>query len=1107
MTKTFKTGKLIVLACALSSLGVLHAELTPIKQSTDVAQQRSKVTGTVEDALGSVAGASVIIKGSTNGVITDLNGNFTLEGVNKGQTIQVSFIGYISQEIKYEGQTSLRIVLVEDAQKISEVVVTAPIGVQRQPKALGYSVSAITSKQLTESGSTNFASAMYGKAAGVKVTTAPGGASSAVNVQIRGINSLNYNQQPLYVVDGVMIRNDGQNGASGANNNNYWDDQRIRGNGILDINPEDIESLTVLKGASATALYGSDAASGVVVISTKKGTKGGGLGIDFNYNIMAEKVAFLPKYQNTYGPGYDRANNVASGATPEGWIADTSSPSGYRPFFRSYGNFGPKMEGQDVMWWDGSVRSYSAQPDNYAGIYQTGFTSNANLALSNQTDKLNYRLSYSRLDYKGTQRGSNSQKNTFNLNSTIKLADNISIDAIASYVNTYTENRPYQLGQVLGSYGGFFSRAEDMDVMLDKYKTSNGYKYVTYDHPERSDEAFKYNIRATNLLDFFWQQLRNKYEENEDRLISSVTLNWSILDHLKFRGRIGNDYTGITTENKQFNEYSTAFNSTSSSTGGYTTAKGIYKVFYGDALLTWDGKVGEKLGYSVSAGYQGRSEEYKDQSTSTKNGLITENWFSLSNSYGILNASAKRQELLKYAYLGILNLSYSDYLFLEATARKEYSSTLPPKNNNYFYPSVNGSFVFSDAFTMPEAISYGKVRASYGIVGNAAPMYVSNVSYTQDALQSINGSVAALALSSSYGNNNLKAETKYERELGWKRKSHEVRLGFDTSYYDNVVKDQFMDLSTAASVGATSQIVNVGEIASNGLELALNATPVRGTVHWSTRFNIGFNKSKVNKLATGVPQLIFYDAEQSAIRVVAKEGEDLGNIYVYDRAKNENGDHLINDDGYYVIDKSKYVKVGNIMPKATGGWSNTIMYNNLSLDFTLDYRFGGKMVSTPTKYATGAGMFENTMKYRDAEHGGLTFTDDYGTWNDGVLLNGVNANTGAKNTKVIGAADYYMNTYGWGYDAWNEDGAIFDNSFIKMREISLAYRVPSKVTSKLGLNNLRVSVIGRNLFYVWKTLENVDPEAPLGNKWWSQGIDVGSTAASRSFGISINANF
>lgn len=1071
---------------------------------TIAAFAQKTVTGTVRDASGTVPGVNVSIKGTTRVTQTDGNGKFSIS-LNPNDVLVFSAVGFTKQEVTYSGQSTINISLKENANQLDEVnVVTTALGIKRQEKALGYAVSTVTAKQLTEGGNTNFASALYGKAAGVKITTAPGGASSAVNVQIRGINSINYNQQPLYVVDGVMIRNDGQNGAAGANNNNYWDDQRVRGNGILDINPADIETLTILKGASASALYGSDAASGVVVITTKKGSKNRGLGIDFNYQGSVDKVAFLPNFQNTYGPGYDRETNVANGATEEGWIPDAQSPSGFRPYFRAYANFGPKMEGQQVRWWDGSIRGYNPQPDNYRDVYQTGYTSNANVAISNQTDGVNYRFSASRLDYKGTQPGNTGTKNSFNLNSTIKLAPRLTADVIVSYVNTLTKNRPYQLGQVLGSFSGFFSRAEDMDLMKQKYQTSNGYKYSTFDQTTRP-EPFIFNIRATNLLDFYWQQLKNQYDENENRLLSSFTLNYDVAKNLKFRGRIGNDYTSAKTENRQFTEIPSALNG-NTSTGSYTTTQGQYAVLYGDALLSYTNKIGKDFGISLSGGYQGRKESYKDLRSNTRDGLVTENFFALSNSFGIAETSEARKEQLKYAYLGLVNLSYKDFLFVEGTARREYVSTLPPGNNQYSYYSVNSGFVFSDVVKLPSFWTYGKLRASYGVVGNAPPIYEANVSYTQNSLQTINGSVPSIVSASAYGNLGLMPEKKHEAEFGLETRFLKGRLGFDVSYYDNKIKNQILPLDVTSTNGAKSQIVNVGEIGNKGFEVAINATPIAGKFRWDTRLNFSTNKSKVISLKDANSEINFYSSDQATAKIVARAGEDLGNIYIRPRKMDANGNYLTNDDGFYVMDNSVYVKVGNIMPKAVGGFSNTFSYGNVALDFTIDYRLGGKMIAPNLKYMRGAGMLENSMEFRDAASGGITYTANGKTYNDGVLLQGVNQTTGLPNTKILSAADYYLTTFNWGEGSLTE-AEIFDNSYIKMREITLSYKLPASFTKKLSITNLRFSLIGRNLFYIYRTLKDLDPEAPLGNKWWSQGVDVGSTAASRNFGFSLSANF
>lgn len=1062
--------------------------LCTLFSATSLYAQQS-ITGIVSDANGPISGATVSVKGTSRGTQTTANGSFTIQAA-QGETLRISIIGYKSQEIVVGPTKTININLTSDASALDEVVVTA-MGIKRESKALGYAVSTIKAEELTKAGNTNIGSALYGKVSGVKITTAPGGASSAVNVQIRGINSLNYQRQPLYVVDGVIIRNDEQYGSKGANNNNYWDDQRIRGNGMLDINPADIESMSILKGSAASALYGSDAASGVIVITTKKGIKGRGLGIDFNYNGSIERAAFLPKFQNIYGPGYDAATNLANGATEEGWIIDAKSPSGRRPYFRSYGNFGPKFTGEEVSWWDGSTKKYEARENNYKDIFDTGYNSNINFAISNQTDKVNYRLSGTRMDYKSTSPGSKQSRNTFNLNSTVKMHEKLSLDLVANYTNTKTHNRSQLLGQVLGSYGGFFSRTEDMSVLKEKYQTSDGYKYSAFGTGR--DEDFKYTIRPYNLLDYFWSQYKNSYDETENRLLTSATLNWEVVDHLKLRGRIGNDFTSAAITNKQYNEYATRYNSTTNSSGGFSTSKGLYSILYGDVLATYTNKINSDWDYSVSAGFQSREENYDDQSSTTQSGLVKENWFSISNSYAPATTGNERKKKIKYAYFGMANIGYKGFAYLDGTYRSEYSSTMPPGNNNYKYGSVSGSFIFSDALGWKSTnFNFGKLRVSYGIVGNDAGLYAATISNIQTPLATINGSVPSLTYSSKYGNLALMPEMKYEWEYGLELKFLKNRLGLDISYYDNYIDEQILDLVKEASVGATVQADNVGRISNNGLEVSLTGTPIqRENFSWNTRLNYSFNRTMVDRLNSGGDMLTFYSADENSLKVVAEVGKKLGNIYVYDIAKDEQGNNLISNEGYYVIDKTKYKHVGNILPKAIGGMTNTFNYKNLSLDFTVDYRFGGKMVSENQKYAMGTGAYENTLEYRET----------------GITLDGVNQNTGAKNDVHLSAADYYMNTFAWGADSWSEKGAVYDNSFIKMRELSVSYRIPSSVTQKLKLNNVRVSLLGRNLFYFYRTLKNLDPESPVGNQWWSQGVDVGSNAATRSFGFSLNANF
>lgn len=1073
------------------------------------------VKGSVVDSNNEpLIGVSVKVAGTSIGTATDFDGDFTINVPRVGSVLEFTYVGYTSQKVTVGNNTTLTIVMEDDSQILSTVVVTAPIGVQRPPKAIGYSVSSVSAKQLTEAGNTNFASALYGKAAGVKITTPPGGATGAVNVQIRGINSLNYQQQPLYVVDGVMIRNDGQNGSKGANNDGYWDDQKIRGNGISDINPMDIESLTILKGASASALYGSDAGSGVVVITTKKGSQNQGLGVELNYNGAFESVSNLPKYQYKYGPGYSPSTNEANGADVNGWYYDGKEnvSGGQRPYFRAYGQFGPAYDGREVTWWDGSVQSYSARKNELKEAFQVGYTSNLNVAISKQSDILNYRLSYTRLDYTGTQMNSEMQKNNFNLNSTVKLHKDLNLDIVANYINTKTSSRPELLDRLLNNYDGFFNTAEDFSIFKRKYQTSDGYKYVTLANKERNpEEALLFTTRPYAVLDYYWRRLKNKYEEDENRIITSATLNWDIMPKLKFRGRVGNDFTALNIEDKQFVEVAPEYVKTEGS-GGYRIDKNQYSTIYGDALVTYSDKFSSDLDFALAGGVQGRDEKYRTQYSATDNGLIIDNWFSLDNSRNQLKTGTTTTNLAKYAYLGILNLSYKNYLFLEATARQEYNSALPPKNNSYFYWSTNMGFVFSDAVQVPKWLSYGKLRASYGIVGNGCPPYVANIAYAQKVLQTSQGSVPSITLHSpTYGNLDLKPEMKHEWEFGLEARFWDDRISFDASYYTNTVKNQIAELDLPYSSGAERQILNIGEIGSNGLELAVSVTPFIGDFRWTTRFNIGFNSSKVKSYNYGMKEYSFWDADESSIKISAVEGEKLGNIYSFDIKRDETGQALISDEGYYIIDDSKYVKLGNILPTAVGGWSNTFNYKNFSLDMMIDYRFGGQMISPGTKYQTGAGRFENTMKYRDAENGGIawTYTGEGGKTyqrNDGVILDGIKASSNEKNTTVISAADYYLNTFTWGASGWNK-AMVEDNSYIKLRELTVGYFLPSSIANKMYMKDIRVALFGRNLFYFWKTLENVDPEAPVGSKWYSQGVDAGSTLASKTLGFSISAKF
>jgi iron complex outermembrane recepter protein len=1086
-------------------------------------QDKRTVSGTVRDSVGDpLPGVSIVIKGTQNGTLTDKDGHYQLQ-LSPKDVLVFSYLGFNKKEVS-AGNVDLlsRITLSKSSTsgELGEVVVTS-LGIKKQARALGYSVSTVSAKDITEAGATNFASAMYGKAAGVRINTAPGGATSAVSMQIRGVSSISENTQPLYVVDGVPIRlyNDLQGNASAASNNQgYWSNTRINSNGVLDINPEDIESVSVLKGAAAAALYGSEATNGVVVITTKKGKKGQGMGVELNYVLDQEKLAQSPDFQNEYGPGYDEQTNVAYvGATPDGWL-DSSNSATIHPFWGAEYNFGPKFDGRKVQYWDGTTRNYVAYPNNYKDFFQTGYNSSANVAVSNATDKGNFRLSYTRTDYKAIIPGATMYKNNFNFNGTLNLSNAVSIDLVSTYNNNFTHNRPALMGQIFASSGGWFTRGDDMATYYAKYKTTDNYKYVlptnnSYDQ----DQQLTYQPSATNIMDYLWTALYDKHDETQNRFINSLTLNISLLNNLKVRGRIGNDVTFMNINEEDHNtEPASVGNS-----GSYDLTNNTFNILYGDVLATYMPKITNDLHLSVSAGYTARKETYNYQYSATSGGLQTENFFVLQNSVNPYTTSSNSAEQIDVAGFGVVDLDWKHLLYLEGTGRYESSSTLPPGANDYFYPGVSAGFILSDAVKLPKVINYAKIRAAYAEVGNHPNIYEANVDYNQWAL-TYNGTnvIYAHPNTSSFGNLGVKPEIKNEAEFGIETRLFNDKLGVDLTYYNNYVNNQILQVSTSSSVGATGALMNAGNLDNYGYEAAFTVNPINTRhFHWTSRLNFAINKNKLASLSDGLTNLVSSSQDGGYLILRADVGSALGNIYVHPTLTDSKGNAILDQNGLYQNNPNAYQYAGNIMPKVIGGWSNSFNYKSFTLDFTLDYRFGGKLISIPTYYMMGAGMYKSTLQYRDAAHGGLAYAVgtggdanlDYtlnqnGTRHDGLVLKGVDA-AGDANTKVITAGMYYENTYDWETNGLYQN-AVFNNSYIKLREATLTYNLPKKVVSTLRLQGLQFSFIGRNLFYVLNTLpHHLDPEDVVGSSWYSQGIDGGTGAPTRSLGVSLRARF
>lgn len=1083
--------------------------------------QNVNVQGTVTDETGQpVAGATVKVKGMTIGTITDANGRYSLS-VPANSTLEYTYMGFKTQTVKAGASGSaLNVSLAEDVAGLEEVVVTA-LGIKKEQKALGYSVASINADELVKTGAPNFASALYGKAPGVRIQTAPGGGTSSVSINVRGMSSITGTTQPLIVVDGVPIRNGDANTEV-----DYWSSQRINANGLIDLNPEDIEHISILKGAAASALYGSEAANGVVVITTKTGRGQQGVGVEFGANLSWEKAAYMPELQDEFGPGsYGYRGNVDEYMNSTGgFVQETFNNTTYKATEATSNYWGPKYDGSEVIYWDGKTRPYKTTGSNpWTELFRTGFNQQYNAAVTKAGEWGNFRIGYTYNDVDAMQRNSDYKKHNFSLSGTLNVLKNVKIDYTAQYLRQNIKNRAYRISRITLNYGGMIGSFDDVSLMVDKTVTSQGYIFSTGDGlSETPEENLLYSPGTAALMsEYLWNILGNTQEENHHRFIAGLTPSWEIIPGLTLRGRIATDLTAEDIENRSGAKRAIGFTSNSGDLGGYSLMNRKYETYYGDILLMFDRTFAEKHNITANAGWSGRQEKTFATTVKTNGGLSVTNWYNLAASNLTPGASMQDISTLRTAVFGTVGYGYDSWAYLEATLRNEKISTLAPDYNSFTYPSINGSFIISELLkdNRPTWWDYGKVRASYGIVGNAPEVYKANVLYNQAVV----GSYLYNTIGSSLGNLTLKPEKKHELEIGIESKFFRNRLGFEISWYNNTVKDQILPVSLAKTAGGSSIYLNIGELKNHGWEFAVYGTPIQ-TKDWQLdlRANIAFNKNKVTKLMDGLDNILHRSFDNSAY-LYSYVDQPMGDWYVYEWQRDDNGKLIIDDSGL-PLRSGELTKVGNAMPKGVGGIQANLRYKQVFLDATFDFRIGGDVLNQYWQYAMDTGILTSTLDGREG-HGGLpyyyednnisssgktiagTAPTGYKQFNDGMIVEGVHAD-GTPNTTIIPAGIYYTNCYGWGANTHNSyEKAIQDNSFMKLRELSLGYMLPKKYSQRFGCQDLTFSVYGRNLFYIFKNLKEMDAESGDGTNWIGQCVAGNSSAASRTFGFSIRAKF
>jgi len=1117
-----------------ATIRLLLIVLSCIWGLTGTAQEKKMITGMVKDSAGNaLPGVSISEKGTATSTVTDMNGSFRIPVSTAKPVLVISSVGYNKKEISLGGQTTLNVTLAGEVTSLEGVVVTS-LGVKRQQKSLGYAVSTIKAEDLTRTGSPNFASALYGKAPGVRIGTTPGGATSAVNITIRGINSITGKNQPLIVLDGVPIR-DGE-----VKNNDYYADQRLRGNGLLDINPEDIDNISILKGASAAALYGSEAVNGVVLITTKSGKGKKGFSVDFAANYSVDQAAYLPQYQNVRGPGAPVfVSNAGQDST--GFLYYDLDGDGIKETRGTTGhtiNFGPKFDGKPTMGWDGIIRPYEAQKNNYKGLFRTAHNSSVNISMSHSTENSNVRFSFTRQTNEGISLGANNAKNIANFNSSFKLNKRFSTDVMVNYINQKTENRPYSVDRLINNFTGMMSRFDNADWYKARYKTSRGYKFVSGAGGQSltPGENIIYPGFKSDIADYLWRVKEYNEEEYSNRVIASLTNNWQIIDDLKLRARIATDFTSSRTESGKRTEIPLAFQNPAgnpgSEGGSFALSTLFNTIVYGDVLLTYTKKITPDIEVNAMGGYMANKESVTSTQRETSGGLSVENWYDLGASVNAMNYNSDfnyRRRLVKDAFVGTINANYKGFLFVEGTLRRDRTSTMNPNNNSFVYPSVNSSFIISEAFHLPSFINYSKVRASWGIVGNYPDIYQANIAYNQNTLgvQGGGGAVIYTVLPRDFGNDAIRPEKKHEIEFGLESKFFHNRLGLDVSYYNGQIVDQILPITVSNTTGYNSVLTNVGTLRNKGIEIGLTGTPLsKRDFRWDAGINFAFNKNLVEKLTNGSNQLIHQDYDGNAAQLISKVGQPMGDFYAHPIATNSKGEKLVDPTGLYVLSDS-LTKVGNAMPKVVGGIYSSFTYKSFTLDVLADFRFGGYVMPTGINWMTSRGLTKESLGAMDKAHGGLTYYIDPVTkqgvqtngtqgpngekvYEDGMLMDGVTAD-GKPNTNVMSQAYYYWNTYNWGgpqYSSSRYELYIKKNSYIKMREVSLGYSIPVKLANKIGAKKLQLSVFGRNLFYIYRTLKNLDAEQmTAGSRWFQSLTNAGTNPSTRTYGVMLRAGF
>jgi TonB-linked SusC/RagA family outer membrane protein len=1000
-----------------------------------------RVTSSVDGAP--LPGVSVLVKGTTTGTSTDSDGRFAIAVPDNSAVLVLSFIGFTTQEIPVGTQTSIDVQMSEDTQELSEVVVTA-LGIEREKKALTYSVQEVSTQEMSQARELNVINSLSGKVAGISINRAGTGVGAGTRVILRGNRSISGDSQPLYIVDGVPLNGD-----------------------ISDINPDDVESITVLKGPNAAALYGSRANNGAIVVNTRMGRNTGrGFDVELNTTYMFETPLLLTNYQNEYGQGN---SGVYSPNSENAW--------------------GPRMTGEMVPHWSPdpnrpeSEYAFSPQPDNVRDFFRTGQNFATTLAITTGTEKSQTYFSYTYTDAKGVVPSNDLNRHNINLRLTNKLTERLTLDTKLNYIREDIDN---QLAQ-----GESFDNPMRHAYRLPRNIRTQDIEDFDFLDAEGVIRQNYWNVGSNGGANPYWTINRNLKEDITDRVIALASLRFQLAEGLSIMGRSAIDRAfGVHDTRLYTDTYIIAQG------GRFQQGRSDGMEWNSDFLISYERDLNTNWSFNINAGGNARKQRSSSLFAQTGASFIAPNFFSLGNTqlpvvtHNVAPPAVGGPKDVNSLY-AFGQLAFKNAIFLDLTARNDWSSTLPSDNWSYFYPSVGLNAVISDLMEFPQFFSFAKVRASYAEVGNDT----SPFQLQRTAALTAGGKNGFITLSGTLPNENLLPEATKSIEIGADLRFFVNRLGLDFTYYKTNSTNQLFTVALPVGSGATSYFTNGGDVQNNGVEVVLSGTPVSvGDFNWDITLNFARNVSLVKKINDERPSVEVGGDFLRRFRI--EEGKPFGEVYSRGLLRDDQGRVLVEANGLPRVTSGFTVRVANYNPDWLGGIQNALSYKNFRFSFLIDIRQGGSISSLGNAIIYADGLTEETLEGRE---GGLIFGENFFEHETAVK------GDGSPNDVPINAEQFWLKVGGRNAPV----GEIFtvDASNVRFREAVLGYSLPSSILGGSPFRKVSISFVGRNLFFLSNKAKNIDPDVTVGTAAIGAGYDAFGPPTARSYGFNLNLGF